>query len=172
MLQEEHFPVIRVSIANPLKDEVCAAVGITREYMEEQKNICRPLLIAWTEFRRFHDADYWVKQVLPVIDIALRRPAAVVLIDDARWLNDAVMIKNAGAYLIYLDCPVADSIQYMQDKGLFGPEAASIAKSPSETTMGKHLDMFDLVIDAPRSKPLNETLNIITAHLEVAGIFD
>jgi len=172
MLQGESFPVIRVSIANPLKDEVCAAVGITREYMEANKNICRPLLIAWTEFRRFQDADYWVKQALPIIDIALRRPAAVVLIDDARWLNDAVMIKNAGAYLIYLDCPVEDSVEYMQEKGLSLGEAVNIAQSPSETTMGKNISMFDLIIEAPRSKPLGETLGIIVAHLEVEGIFN
>lgn len=63
-LGKENFGVHRIAFADALKDEVCAAFGIDRDYLEAHKAIFRGLLQHWgTDVRRgLWSDDYWLQQ--------------------------------------------------------------------------------------------------------------
>lgn len=82
------------AFASELKDEICRTFGLSREQLEADKTIWRPLLVEWGRGRRRLDADYWLKKV------ATNLPAGDTVITDVRYLNEAMWVQNLGGTLL------------------------------------------------------------------------
>lgn len=82
--------ITRIGFADALKDEVCAACGVTREYMEKNKALFRPILQWWgTEFRRnVHGENYWIDRLHDRVQEAEKAGCQVVIITDVRFQNE------------------------------------------------------------------------------------
>lgn len=88
-----------LSFADALKDEVCEALGVTREFLEKNKDDFRLLLQGWgTDIRRKHNgSDYWVRKYLTKV---LRMSKdAIVVTPDVRFLNEARAIIDVNGIL-------------------------------------------------------------------------
>jgi hypothetical protein len=88
----------RIAFADPLKDEVCKAMGIKREYLEQHKKHFRLILQGWgTDYRRkMFGEDYWTRKWLQRIK---ESPAMVVVTPDVRFFNEAQLIRALGGYV-------------------------------------------------------------------------
>lgn len=94
----------RLAFADPLKDEVAAATGHTREFIEQHKPNFRLILQAWgTEFRRalFGD-DYWLCRMSDAIQKSV---SPVILITDVRFPNEHAFVKERGGILVRIFRP-------------------------------------------------------------------
>jgi len=87
--------VVRMAFADALKDEVCAALHITREYLESHKPDFRVILQWWgTEWRRKHFGDdYWIRRLEEKVDTSA---AEVVIVTDVRFRNEYAWISGRG----------------------------------------------------------------------------
>jgi len=91
--------VVVYGFADPLKDEICQAVGHTREYLETNKKHFRLILQGWgTDYRReLYGQNYWVKKMEQAADEFEQRRIEILVIPDVRFLNEAAMIlSNSG----------------------------------------------------------------------------
>ncbi len=165
-LLEHGFRFAHMPIADTLKDEVCQGYGCTRAWLEENKNVARPLLIGWAELRRNFDQDYWINKALA--RIAELPPFDVAFVDDMRYVNEAEKLREAGALLIQLVCPADDSANYMMSKGLSLSEAVTITRSASESSLEDY-PHFDLRVQAPRSRSLDEIYRDVVYFLLQKG---
>lgn len=92
-----------LSFADPLKDEVCEAVGCCREYLEQHKDSFRRILQGWgTDYRRnLCGTDYWThKMLLRIRDVGRDPNVHTIVIPDVRFLNEAAMIKGVGGLVL------------------------------------------------------------------------
>lgn len=103
-----HNGYTRMSLADPLKDEVVMALnavdggGWTRERLEEEKRRLRPLLQVWgTELRRKTDPDYWVRRLEAQI-YAHQPYANRIVVTDARFTNELDMLRKHGFIIVRL----------------------------------------------------------------------
>lgn len=63
----------------------------------------RSLMQWWgTEYRRAQDENYWVKKALA----KCTDPNKIYIIDDCRFENEAIAIKNKGGYLVRVERPL------------------------------------------------------------------
>lgn len=99
---------IRASFAAPLKFAVVRDFnliqsqvnGALKEVIDERYNKTpRDIMIAYGNFFRSIDPNYWVDQLRLALDHIDRS----VVIDDMRFENEAIMIKALGGYLVRLD---------------------------------------------------------------------
>lgn len=112
----------------------------------------REIMIAYGQFFRQFDKDYWVKKTFDKIQaikmFQLYGNKAKVSISDVRFRNEADYIKNQGGYLIRLERKPELNIYKEQSTDL------------SETDLDKYQD-FDRIV--------TEDLNIIPDDLRVAA---
>jgi len=100
LTKQGYTSVIEIAFADALKNEVCHAVGITRETLETNKEVFRPLLQWWgTEFRRnMFKETYWVDKVRERLKQDSKKNCAI-LITDVRFENEARLIEDFGGKL-------------------------------------------------------------------------
>lgn len=98
--------VKRIAFADALKDEVCRAMLISREYMEAHKPHFRLILQGWgTDYRRqMHGEDYWLRQWTVRI-IRETDEDVTIVVPDVRFLNEARMVQELGGYVFHVDRP-------------------------------------------------------------------
>lgn len=101
-----------IAFADALKDEVCAALGITRAELDVDKERFRPILQWWgTEWRRAQNPNYWLEKLAAALpwheDVNLFVP-------DVRFQNEAELIRNLGGTLIRVDRPGGPVIHGME----------------------------------------------------------
>lgn len=113
LAQVANVPIMRMALADPLKDEVYEYIlkphGIDREALDdERKKHFRLILQGWgTDFKRnFFGSDYWVK----VFDKRLQEIKAsgfdgIVVITDIRFLDEANYVKSVDGVLVRIDRP-------------------------------------------------------------------
>lgn len=110
---ESMFPVgtvHRVAFADALKEELCAAVGVSRDYLNSNKELFRHLMQAWGEFRRANNGqDYWVDKAIRTI-AHLPHTVNIVLITDTRHINEANMIKSVDGFIFRINRPMEDQV--------------------------------------------------------------
>ncbi len=110
VLRERGLEVECVAFADALKDEVCMACGVTREFLDANKAAFRPALQWWgTEFRRnFHGDSYWVDRLYARVKASA---ADAVVVTDMRFRNELEWAARHGAVLVRVERPqaVADS---------------------------------------------------------------
>ncbi len=63
------------------------------------KELLRPALIFWGEYRRWEQPDYWLA---PVINEFLSRPGNNYVVSDVRYVNEARALRALGARIIRL----------------------------------------------------------------------
>lgn len=88
-------PTATIAFADSLKDEVAKACGVTREYIELNKSVFRPILQWWgTDFRRnLCKKSYWIEKVMEKI-VALPKDNIAIIIPDVRFINEAEWIEQ------------------------------------------------------------------------------
>lgn len=105
----------RIAFADPLKEELAAACGVTVEEINAQKDRYRGGLQWWgTEFRRTDDPDYWVKQAVKKIRQSL---ASVVIVTDCRFDNEAEAITQLGGVVLSVHRRGATVADYHASEG-------------------------------------------------------
>lgn len=95
----------RIAFADALKDEVCFAMHVTREFMETHKSHFRLILQGWgTDYRRhIYGDDYWTKQWL--YRAGKVQDGVTVVVPDVRFLNEALLIHELGGYVFHVQRP-------------------------------------------------------------------
>jgi len=90
----------RFSMADSLKDHLSTFIherfGVDVWTAEgEDKEMIRPILIAYGMCQRQRDASYWIKQVLYQIDEAANRhPDIIPVVTDVRFANEARYLRS------------------------------------------------------------------------------
>ena len=90
----------RIGFATELKKEVARALGVTVEYIEQNKSNFRLILQGWgTDYRRkLCGEDYWVRIMEKAIQHMSR--CDIILIPDVRFQNEYDFVKRACGMLI------------------------------------------------------------------------
>lgn len=173
--KRDGYHPLHAPIAETLKSEVCERFPLDRMFLDANKDVVRPLLVAWAELRRWQQLNYWIDQLVRRIDYAESiREARVDLgefyyVDDVRYLNELTTIKGLGGYTVRLECPVQESVEYMVSKGLTEDQAWGVANSQGEAELTGKQAMFDIVIAASRKRPLRNIYDDLKFHLQSAG---
>lgn len=92
--------IVQRNFADALKLEVAVACGVTVDFINENKELFRPILQWWgTEFRRklFGD-DYWIKKWMVAISQIVVDPYLLVC-TDVRFLNEAAKVRELSGLL-------------------------------------------------------------------------
>lgn len=105
-LSEYYQDVRRLAFADPLKEELAAACGVTKEEIEKEKERYRLGLQWWgTEFRRGQSPHYWIDQArIQYLRAIKKRPTAVVF-TDCRFPNEVELIKELGGKMWRIERP-------------------------------------------------------------------
>ena len=91
------------AFADPLKEEVCKACGISRTILEQNKDNFRLILQGWgTDFRRkMHGDDYWIKKTGMALHAAVMSEQADIFVcTDLRFENEADFLRKCGATIV------------------------------------------------------------------------
>lgn len=99
-LEQKKITCCKLSFANLLKDEVAKATGVDRSTVDLNKELYRPLLQGWGQWRRNGYKDYFVTKLLNQI---LKEEAKVITIDDVRFVNEVEVLKDMKAKIIRLE---------------------------------------------------------------------
>lgn len=92
------------AFADSLKNEVCKACGVTREYLDKNKDNFRLILQGWgTDFkRRLVDDNYWIERLGKSM---LKSDANVLVVTDIRFKNEANFIREIGGLVVRVNRP-------------------------------------------------------------------
>lgn len=69
----------------------------------ESKEVIRPLLVAYGEFMRSQNPNYWIERALATAKRFSRR---ITVISDCRYPNEVEAVQKAGGKFIYIDADV------------------------------------------------------------------
>ena len=101
--------------ADPLKDEICRATGVTRDYLEKNKKHFRLILQGWgTNYRReLYGQDYWVKKMSVAADQFEQHGTEILVIPDVRFLNEGgfVLLNRGNVMRIVRETGESDTHQ-------------------------------------------------------------
>lgn len=95
---------VKMAFADALKDEVAAALGISRARIEHEKELFRPIL-KWygTEWRRNQfGQSYWLDRLKSKISAS---SANVIVVPDVRFHNEAGLIHALGGHIVRIVKP-------------------------------------------------------------------
>ena len=114
------YDSITVSIAGQLKQRLVEA-GVDREDLFERKpELVRDLMQIFGEVIRGQDEDFWIKTALGEADAGEDAGFDLVVIDDLRYRNEAIMLREEGWLLVRLVCTNAP------DPGVAGTHLSEI----------------------------------------------
>lgn len=102
-LRRMHMPLksAHINFADAVKNEVCRAFSITREYLETHKENFRLILQGvGTDYRRkLCGETYWINKWIKTI-IEQEQQVSLIVTSDLRFLNEAETIKQCGGKII------------------------------------------------------------------------
>lgn len=98
--------VVRLGFADPLKDEVCLAFGITRDFLEKNKANFRLILQGvGTDYRRkLCGETYWILKWLQKVNSLAPVPDYLIC-TDVRFINEAATIRQLDGIIIRVERP-------------------------------------------------------------------
>lgn len=98
--------IVRLGFADPLKDEVCQAFHITREFLEAHKSNFRLILQGvGTDYRRqLCGENYWVLKWLQKVNSLTPTPDYIIC-TDVRFINEAATIRQLYGRIIRIQRP-------------------------------------------------------------------
>ena len=92
------------AFADPLKDEVCKACGVSRKILEENKDNFRLILQGWgTDFRRrMYDDSYWINKAMKLLHTSsvVKDEADICVFTDVRFKNEASILKQIDGVIV------------------------------------------------------------------------
>lgn len=104
------------AFADPLKDLICSQLGVSKEEFDQMKNDvegnpglaekARTLIQTIGDGFRIWDKEHWIKQAKA--ELAFREEEGYsngVIVTDARHVNEAMTLRKAGFFMVYIDCP-------------------------------------------------------------------
>lgn len=106
--------VLRLAFADAVKEEVACACGVTVKFIEENKELFRPILQWWgTDFKRkLYGDSYWIdklcKKVIALSDSS-EKYLTLVIITDVRFINEAEFIKFCNGYTVKVVRPISST---------------------------------------------------------------
>lgn len=94
-----------LSFADALKDEVCEALGVNREFLEQNKDDFRLILQGWgTDLRRKHFGnDYWLRKYCTRLNNLPKN--CIVITPDVRFVNEAETVLKVHGVLWRIELP-------------------------------------------------------------------
>lgn len=94
-----------LSFADALKDEVCEAFGVSREFLEQNKDDFRLILQGvGTDLRRKHFGnDYWLRKYLTRLNNLPKN--CIVITPDVRFVNEAETVLKVHGVLWRINKP-------------------------------------------------------------------
>jgi hypothetical protein len=112
IIKKLHPQVVRVAFADALKEEVAEACGVTVDFINQHKDLFRPMLQWWgTEFRRqLNGNDYWIRRLEDKLSVLPE--GTVVFVTDTRFQNEAEFVRSGGGHILRLVRP-----GYVSDRG-------------------------------------------------------
>jgi hypothetical protein len=131
-LRKHRFNPRIFNFADSLKDEVCNAMSITASYLDQNKEILRPILQGWGSWRRLQCEHYWILKLMTKVLSLTASPANIVIIGDVRYRNEIEAIKAAGGIVLRV---VRDT-----------PEFAELDNHSSERELDNYPG-FDLIVN-------------------------
>lgn len=100
----ENYGFRRLAFADALKwevEDILAYAGIDYDPMDEtQKEVFRPMLIAFSELRRHINPNHWLEKVIEVIEAFSEFDYVVT---DMRYPNEADALRAKGAIIVRLN---------------------------------------------------------------------
>ena len=146
------FGFQRMSFASRLRKELAELLDISEAEFEIDKARWRGLMQEWGAARRYQSEGYWVRRLL--LRVPVDRSKCLV-VDDLRYQNEAQTLKRERFVLVRLVMETSESVSYLLG-GDMPPDVARVAVThPSETDLDNY-DGFDIRIDAPRSRSLDD----------------
>jgi hypothetical protein len=117
ILSRRQTELKRMAFADPLKKEVAEACGVTVDFINEHKDVFRPMLQWWgTDFRRnLHGKLYWIKQAQLNLDSVKCRGFTGVVFTDVRFPNEYEFIKQNGGEVWRISRDVGDHAHRQHD---------------------------------------------------------
>lgn len=116
---------IRMSFAQSLRREcarMLASVGISSYHVLEEemrtpsmKETYRGLMQWHGVFRRTHDPDHWVRLLRQRLEMSLERGFSVA-VDDVRFFNEAVMLRELGGKIVCIDSDHAELSEHESEQ--------------------------------------------------------
>jgi hypothetical protein len=151
---EQTNPIFgRAALAHALKQDICRLCGVNMEYLNEHKDLFRPVL-QWygTEYRRKVEGDdYWVKRLVEALSKYNDR--IVWLVDDVRFPNELSGLEEAayasGGKFVSVRLMIDKITQIKRHVEKFNdlPDDA-IFDHPSETALDDAPVAWDLMVQA------------------------
>lgn len=108
-LLAKNYSIRRIAFADPLKEELAQACGVTTDFIGKNKDAFRPGLQWWaTEFRRnFFSKDYWISRAAARLEAARATPGIdAVIVTDVRFPNEASWIWREGGVIWRIERPI------------------------------------------------------------------
>jgi hypothetical protein len=101
LIQEEFVNTQRIAFADPLKEELATACGVSVEFINTHKEAFRGGVCWWgTEFRRsLYGREYWVLKAHERYLFWLNQGADLVVVTDVRFPNEAAYVRSQGGVL-------------------------------------------------------------------------
>lgn len=92
----------RFAFGDDLKAEVAYACGVTVKFINDNKDVFRPVLQWWgTDFRRnCCGKDYWVAKMRDQLSFPSINASRIPVITDVRFINEAAFVKSMGGVMV------------------------------------------------------------------------
>jgi len=105
------YIVVNHAHADSLKGEIMEACGVSLQFIEQNKDVFRPMLQWWgTDFRRgLYSNNYWIDRLNKKIVCS---EADILVVTDVRFHNEAKNIKEMGGYLLGISRLTKGNIDY------------------------------------------------------------
>jgi hypothetical protein len=101
--------VQRLAFADPLKEEVAAALGISVEEINADKERFRMILQWWgTEWRRKQCLTYWIDKMRERLCWCREIGVDVAVLTDCRFLNESELVYEVGGSVWMVHRPLVD----------------------------------------------------------------
>ena len=99
---------VTIGFADALKDELCSALRVTRQYLEEHKQHFRLIMQGYgTDYKRnLINTDYWVRKWLEKVhELQVSNHTTYIIVNDLRFKNEYDAIKFLFGTVIQVTRP-------------------------------------------------------------------
>ena len=127
--------------ADALKQEVAQACGVTVDFIEENKELFRPILQWWgTDFRRKLCGDkYWIHRMEATLRHIEEQQHAIAIVTDVRFHNEAQMVWDQGGIVLRVWRPGLATDTHSREHDMDGVEVDGTIGNPG--SLGDLLDL-------------------------------
>lgn len=124
---KQGMPALRISFASEVKSALDRAIKQTFGFsafteIPKEKEIIRPILVAYAEAVKKHDPNYWIKKIDKKIRLNMSNNV-ISVITDVRFKEEVSYIKSLGGFVVHLKRignKPANLIERINDPIVFG----------------------------------------------------